>query len=69
MKVFGAWQSDHDVRISRFAIREALKQAIIHLKEEADIDEPPEEARRRDIHLDHDTDGVTGMPPVGETIF
>lgn len=69
MKVFWAWQSDHPGEISRYVIREALKQAIEHLKEAPDIDEPSEEARRRDLHLDHDTQNVTGMPSVGDTIF
>lgn len=69
MKVFWAWQSDHPGRISRFVIREALKQAIEHLKDTPDIDEPDEEARRRDLHLDHDTEGNTGSPSVGDTIL
>jgi hypothetical protein len=69
MKVFWAWQSDHPGRISRYAVREALKRAIEHLKEEVEIDEPPEEARRRDIHLDHDTEGLTGMPSIAAAIF
>lgn len=69
MKVFWAWQSDHPGEISRYVIREALKQAIEHLKETPDIEEPPEEARRRDLHLDHDTEGMTGMPSVGDAIL
>jgi len=69
MKVFWAWQSDHPGEISRYVVREGLKQAIEHLRQAVDIDEPPEEARRRDIHLDHDTEGMTGMPSVGDSIL
>lgn len=69
MKVFWAWQSDLPGRISRFVIRDALDDAITELKEAPDVDEPPEEARRVDLHLDHDTKDVTGMPSVADTIL
>lgn len=69
MKVFWAWQSDLSGRISRFVIRDALDEAIKELREAPDVDEPPEEARRSDLHLDHDTKDVTGMPSVADTIL
>ncbi len=69
VKVFWAWQSDLPGRISRFIIRDALDEAITELKETSDVEEPPEEARRADIHLDHDTKDVTGMPSVADTIL
>ena len=69
MKVFWAWQSDLAGRISRFVIRDALDEAIKELKEAPDVEEPPEKARRADLHLDHDTKDVTGMPSVADTIL
>lgn len=69
MKIFWAWQSDHPGRISRFVIRDALEEAIRDLKDTPEVDEPPEEARRSDIHLDHDTKDVLGTPSVAETIL
>ncbi|CAL74726.1 hypothetical protein BRADO0803 [Bradyrhizobium sp. ORS 278] len=56
-------------RIARFVIRDALDEAIQELKETPDVDEPPDEARRADLHLDHDTKDVTGMPSVADTIL
>src|SRR5258708_6997626 len=68
MKVFWAWQSDHPRNISRDVIRTALEAAIEHLMEERDIVEAPEEARGN-LHLDHDTKGLTGSPDVARSIL
>ena len=68
MKVFWAWQSDHPREISRDVIRTALEGAIEHLKQERDVVEAPEESRN-DVHLDHDTKGLTGSPDVARSIL
>jgi hypothetical protein len=68
MKVFWAWQSDHPRKISRDVIRSALEAAIEHLKQERDVVEAPEESRG-DLHLDHDTKGLTGSPDVARSIL
>lgn len=68
MKVFWSWQSDHPAKISRTVIRQALEEAIDHLRETRDVTEPPDESRG-EIHLDHDTKGVLGSPDVAKTIL
>jgi hypothetical protein len=68
MKVFWAWQSDHPRKISRDVIRTALEEAIENLKQENGLVEAPEESRG-DLHLDHDTKGLTGSPDVARSIL
>lgn len=68
MKVFWAWQSDHPRKISRDVIRSALEAAIEELKQEKNVLEPPEESRG-ELHLDHDTKGLTGSPDVARSIL
>ena len=62
MKIFWAWQSDLPGKVSRFFVRDALLAAIEKLKEPSDIEEPSEEARRNDMHLDSDRQGLSGSP-------
>jgi hypothetical protein len=69
MKVFWAWQADLPGKISRHFVREALEEAIAELRQPKDIEEPAEEARRNDLHLDHDTKGLSGSPEVASEIF
>jgi len=69
MKVFWAWQADIDGKIARHLVREALEEAIDRLKQPRDIEEPPEESRRNDLHLDHDTKGLRGSPEIAHEIF
>ena len=68
MKVFWAWQSDHPRAISRDVVRTALEAAIEHLKAENELIEAPDESRG-DLHLDHDTKGLTGSPDVARSIL
>jgi hypothetical protein len=68
MKVFWAWQSDHPREISRDVVRTALEAAIEHLKQEKKVFEAPEESRG-ELHLDHDTKGLTGSPDVARSIL
>jgi hypothetical protein len=69
MKMFWAWQADRPGKISRHFVREALEDAIARLKQPKNIEEPPEEARRNDLHLDHDTKGLSGSPEIAHEIF
>jgi hypothetical protein len=69
MKVFWAWQADLPGGISRHFVRDALAEAIERLKQPPDIEEPSEESRRDDLHLDHDTKGLRGSPEVAREIF
>src|SRR5689334_11472289 len=69
MKVFWAWQADIPGKIARHFVRDALEEAIDRLKQPRDIEEPPEESRRNDLHLDHDTKGLKGSPEIAAEIF
>lgn len=69
MKVFWAWQSDLDGKISRHFIRNAIEDAIAILKENADIQEPSERDRLERLHLDHDRKDVSGSPDLASTIL
>ena len=60
MKIFWSWQSDTPGKTGRFLIRDALAQAIDHLKQAPDIEEPTARECREALHLDHDIQGVTG---------
>jgi hypothetical protein len=69
MKVFWSWQSDTPGKIGRHFVREALEEAITDLKAPQDVEEPTEQARREDLHLDHDRKGVAGSPDLARLIF
>ena len=69
MKVFWAWQADTPGKISRHFVRQALEDAIDRLRQPKDIEEPPEEARRANLHIDHDTKGLRGSPEIAHEIF
>src|SRR5260370_1008383 len=69
MKIFWAWQSDLPGKVSRFFVRDALLAAIEKLKEAPDIEEPSEEARRNDMHLDSDRQGLSGSPDLARAIL
>ena len=59
--VFYSWQSDLANTLNRSLIRKALDDAISKINHDFDIDEP--------IRIDQDTQGVSGSPPITETIF
>jgi hypothetical protein len=69
MKVFWAWQADLPGKTSRHFVRKALEAAIEKLKQPQDIEEPPAESRRADLHLDHDTKDLRGHPEIAHEIF
>jgi hypothetical protein len=68
MKFFWSWQSDTPGNISRYFVRDALLEAIKHLKQPEDVEEPTTAADREAMHLDSDRQGVTGSPPLAATI-
>lgn len=61
--VFYSWQMDTPTQIGRKFISTALEEAIDMLNSDAGV----EEALR--VSLDSDTQGVSGSPPIVETIF
>jgi hypothetical protein len=69
MKIFWAWQSDLPGEVSTYLVRDALLGAIDKLKQSPDIEEPTEEARRNDIHLDSDRQGLSGCPDLARAIL
>ena len=69
IKIFWAWQSDLPGEVSRYFVRDALLGAIDKLKQAPDIEEPTEEARRNDMHLDSDRQGLSGSPDLARTIL
>ena len=62
--IFYSWQSDTDNRIGRGFIQHALDRAIRAVNADADVD-PAD----RNVQADRDTVGVSGMPPLADTIF
>jgi hypothetical protein len=69
MKVFWSWQSDTPGKTGRHFVREALEEAIVDLKVPPEVEEPTEQARREDLHLNHDRKGVPGSPDLARLIF
>lgn len=68
MKIFWSWQSDTPGKIGRHFVRNALRDAIAKLKQPEDVEEPLQRGVR-DLHLDHDREGVPGSPDLASTIF
>lgn len=64
MKVFWSWQSDHDGKISRHLVREALELAAASLNEDLAVEEP-----EREVSVDHDRKGVPGSPDLAAVIL
>ncbi|MCA0243816.1 MAG: hypothetical protein LCI02_23610 [Proteobacteria bacterium] len=62
--VFYSWQLDTPSQIGRNFIGKALEGAIAMLRSDAEVEEA-----LRDVSLDSDTKGVSGSPPLVETIF
>lgn len=59
IKVFYSWQSDLEVKINRYPIRDCLKKAIKELNK----------TFPSKISLDHDTKERSGSPEIANTIF
>jgi hypothetical protein len=69
MKVFWSWQSDTPGKIGRHFVREMLEEVIRDLKVPPDVEEPTQQVRREDLHLDHDRKGIPGSPDLARLIF
>lgn len=64
--IFYSWQSDLPSNVNRSFIEVALKKAVSKINKEDLVEEAE---RDEDIELDKDTKGVTGIPPIADTIF
>ena len=69
MKVFWSWQSDTPGSTGRHFVRAALDEAIDELKTAREVEEPPEAARREQLHADSGREGVRGSPDLAATIM
>jgi hypothetical protein len=72
MKVFYSWQSDLPEKSNRFFILDCLRQAIRSLNKAFDIESASRDGSAQEkpsIELDHDTQGVPGIPDIASTIF
>lgn len=63
--IFYSWQADRPNSTNRNFIETCLKKAIRELAKDIKINE----ADRPDFQIDKDTKGVSGSPPIAETIF
>jgi hypothetical protein len=68
MKIFWAWQSDLPGKTGRHFIKGALEEAIDHINESREIEEPDENFQSG-IHLDHDRKGLRGSPDLANEIL
>jgi hypothetical protein len=64
--IFYSWQSDSPASTNRSFIETALKQALKRLNSDAELNEALRESR---FVLEKDTLGVSGSPPIAETIL
>lgn len=62
--IFFSWQADTAPLVSRNLIERALKTALDRIGADTALEEA-----ERDIEIDRDTKGVTGSPPIVDTIF
>jgi hypothetical protein len=59
--VFYSWENDLPREIARDFIHDAAELAIKNLAQDVKLDDSP--------RLDHDTEGVSGVPAIGDTIL
>jgi len=64
--IFYSWQSDAPANTNRSFIEKALAKAIKQVKGDTELHPA---LRDTDIHLDKDTKGVSGSPPIAQTIL
>jgi len=69
MKIFWSWQSDTDGKTGRHFVRNALNAAIKQLKQQEDVEEPNEAARRQSLHSDAGVEGIPGSPEIAREIL
>ena len=64
--IFYSWQSDIANNINRSFIEDALKKAIKKVGKNISIQDA---LRDKEIKIDKDTKGVSGIPPIVDVIF
>lgn len=62
--IFFSWQSDTPTAIGRNFILKALEDAVAAIGKDADVNEAV-----RNLAVDRDSNGVSGSPPIVDTIF
>jgi hypothetical protein len=67
--IFYSWQSDLSHKTNRSFIEEALKKAIREISRDTDLENADRPETETQLELDKDTKGVTGSPPIVETIL
>jgi hypothetical protein len=65
-KIFYSWQSDRPGKLCRSFIESALDKAIVEIAKELTLESAE---RPTTFEIDKDTKGVSGTPPIVETIF
>jgi hypothetical protein len=63
--IFFSWQSDAPRNVGRGIIERALERAVGTIGVHSEV----EEAIRDSLEVDRDTRGVSGSPPIVDTIF
>ncbi|MGJ4941407.1 hypothetical protein ACQR1W_12610 [Bradyrhizobium sp. HKCCYLS1011] len=69
MIIFWSWQSDSPRQTGHYFVRDALREAIEHLKADHELLEPAERDAAASMTLDSDRQGVPGSPDLAATIF
>jgi hypothetical protein len=67
--IFYSWQSDLPNKTNRSFIQEALEKAIREISRDTDLENADRPETETQLELDKDTKGVTGSPPIVETIL
>jgi hypothetical protein len=67
--IFYSWQSDLPNKTNRSFIQEALEKAIREIARDTGLEDADRPETETQLELDKDTKGVTGSPPIVETIL
>jgi hypothetical protein len=67
--IFYSWQSDLPNKTNRSFIQKALEKAIREISRDTDLENADRPEAETQLELDKDTKGVTGSPPIVETIL
>jgi hypothetical protein len=67
--IFYSWQSDLPNKTNRSFIQKTLEKAIKEIASDTNLENADRPETEAHLELDKDTKGVTGSPPIVETIF
>jgi hypothetical protein len=67
--IFYSWQSDLPNKTNRSFIEQAINKAIQQISTDTALENADRPETEEDLELDKDTKGVTGSPPIADTIF